>query len=85
MTPADAASWMLDQFKAKRFLYQEEAAAHLLHLHDEALAYYDANGNVCVGKTVLKVFNTLTPDAVYERVEKYWRDRLPTDQAGRQQ
>ncbi|MFM5886338.1 MAG: DUF6953 family protein [Novosphingobium sp.] len=85
MTPDQAAEWMLEQFEAKRFLYQEEAASHLLHLHDEALSYYDGSGNVCVGKEVLKLFNKLTPDAVYERGDKFWRDRLPSDQPGRQQ
>lgn len=85
MTPKVAAEWMLEQFEAKRFLYQEEAATHLLHLHDEQLAYYDGNGNVCVGKKVLAEFNRLTPDAVYERTDKFWRDRLPSDQPGRQQ
>lgn len=85
MTPQQAADWMLERFEAKRFLYQEEAATHLLHLHDAALAYYDGNGNVCVGKGVLKLFNELTPDAVYERAEKFWRDRLLTDLPGRQQ
>ena len=62
-----AAAWMLEQFETKRFLYQEEAATHLLHLHDEELAYYDGSGNVCVGKKVLAVFNKLAPDLVYER------------------
>lgn len=76
---------MLQEFDAKRFLYQEEAASHLLHLHDAELAYYDRNGNVCVGKKVLAAFNRLTPDAVYERAAKFWRDRLPSDQPGRQQ
>ncbi|QUD86960.1 DUF6953 family protein [Phenylobacterium montanum] len=76
---------MLDQFEAKRFLYQEEAATHLLHLHNEALAYFDNAGNVCVGRGVLAAFNKLTPEAVYERGAKFWRDRLPTDQPGRQQ
>ncbi|RYE51670.1 MAG: hypothetical protein EOP21_00785 [Hyphomicrobiales bacterium] len=85
MTPEQAAYWMLEQFEAKRFLYQQEAASHLVHLHDEALAYYDGSGNVCVGKGVLALFNKLTPDAVYERAQKFWRDRLPTDQVGRQQ
>jgi hypothetical protein len=85
MKPLDAAEWMLGQFEAKRFLYQAEAASHLLHLRDEALAYYDVSGNVCVGKEVLKHFNKLTPDAVCERAEKFWRDRLPSDQPGRQQ
>lgn len=85
MTPDQAAEWMLEQFEAKRFLYQEEAATHLLHLHDEALAYYDDNSNVCVDKKVLATFNKLTPDAVYERSDKFWRDRLPSDQPSRQQ
>jgi hypothetical protein len=85
MTPVAAAEWMLQQFVEKRFLYQEEAATYLLHLHDEELAYYDRNGNVCVGKRVLAAFNTLTPDAVYERVDKFWRDRLSTDSPSRQQ
>jgi hypothetical protein len=85
MTPDDAAAWMLDRFDAKRFLYQEEAATHLLHLHDADLAYYDGSGNVCVGKKVLAAFNKLTLDAVYERADKFWRDRLPSDQPGRQQ
>jgi len=85
MSPEQAAEWMLEQYEAKRFLYQEEAATHLVHLHDEMLAYYDGNGNVCVGKKVLAAFNKLTPAAVYERPEKVWRDRLPSDRPGRQQ
>ncbi len=85
MSPQEAAEWMREQFKLKRFLYQEEAATHLLHLHDEELAYFDNDGNVCVGKAVLAAFNKLTPDVVYERADKFWRDRLPTDQVGRQQ
>jgi hypothetical protein len=85
MTPTEAANWMLEQFELHGFLYQEEAASHLLHLSDEDLAYYDKSGNVCVGKKVLADFNKLTPDAVYERVGKFWRLRLETDQPGRQQ
>ena len=82
MTPQAAAEWMLIQYEAKRFLYQEEAASHLLHFRDEQLAYYDRNGNVCVGKSVLAIFNKLTPFAVYERAEKFWRDRLPSPPQG---
>lgn len=86
MTPQEAAQWMLDQFKANNHvLYQEHAASHLLHLHEDAIAYFDANGNVCIGKAVLAAFNKLTPDLIYERADKFWRDRLPSDQPGRQQ
>lgn len=36
-------------------------------------------------KKVLAAFNKLTPNAVYERTGKFWRDLLTTDQPGRQQ
>lgn len=85
MTPHEAAEWLLKQFDAKGFLYQEEAASHLYHLHDEELTYFDGNGNLCIGKSVLAIFNRLTPNAVYERADKFWRERLPSDLPGRQQ
>jgi hypothetical protein len=86
MNPAEAAAWMLERYEAtNRVLYQELAASHLLHLHNEEVAYYDASGNVCIGKKVLAAFTKLTPDLVYERGDKFWRDRLPSDQPGRQQ
>lgn len=85
MTEEEAARWMLAEYEAVGFLYQESAASHLFQFNDEALAYFDASSNLCVGKGVLKIFNGLTPDAVYERAGKFWRRRLETDQPGRQQ
>lgn len=85
MTEEDAARWMLAEFEAAGFLYQEGAANHLYHLRDERLAYFDKNSNLCIGKGVLAIFNRLTPNAVYERNGKFWRHRLETDQPGRQQ
>lgn len=80
-----AADWMLAKLKEDKFLYQESAAMFLAELNDESLAYYDGSGNLCVGKSVLAEFNKLTPDYVYERAGKFWRERLETDQPGRQQ
>lgn len=85
MTEDDAAAWMLGEFELYGFLYQEGAASHLFMLDDEKLAYFDANSNLCIGKGVLARFNKLTPEAVYERSGKFWRQRLETDQPGRQQ
>lgn len=85
MTTDDAVQWMLERFARNRCLYQDEAASNFLHLKDSTLAYYDANGNVCIAKDILRRFNDATPDAVYERADKFWRPRLPTDQPGRQQ
>lgn len=85
MTEDEADHWMLEQFHLHGFLYQEEAAHHLSFFEDLTLAYYDQESNLCVGKGVLARFNALTPDAVYERGEKFWRLRLETDDPGRQQ
>ena len=85
MNEDDAARWMLKRYEEVGFLYQEEAASHLFNLQDEHLAYFDKNSNLCLGKGVLAIFNSLTPDAVYERAGKFWRRRLETDQPGRQQ
>jgi len=85
MTEDDAARWMLDKFEEFGFLYQEEAATQLFQLNDEKLAYFDERSNLCVGKGVLAIFNRMTPNAVYERADKFWRLRLETDQPGRQQ
>jgi hypothetical protein len=85
MTEDEAAHWMLAEYEEAGFLYQEAAASHLFQLQDEDLAYFDQSSNLCVGKGVLKIFNSLTPEAVYERSGKFWRIRLETDQPGRQQ
>ena len=85
MTEEEAAHWMLAEYEAAGFLYQEAAASHLFQLNDEKLAYFDKSSNLCIGEVVLDVFNKLTPDAVYERAGRFWRVRLETDQPGRQQ
>lgn len=85
MTEKEAAAWMLAQFKRQGFLYQDLVASHLYMLRDSDLAYFDRSSNLCIGKAVLKEFNSLTPDAVYERAAKLWRIRLKTDQPGRLQ
>ncbi|WP_407694652.1 DUF6953 family protein [Sedimentitalea nanhaiensis] len=66
-------------------MYQEAVASHLFQLNEETLAYFDKSSNLCLGKDVLKIFNQLTSEAVYERTGKFWRIRLETDQPGRQQ
>lgn len=85
MTEDEAARWMLAEYEEFGFIYQDAAASHLFHLNDARLSYFDASSNLCVGKGVLRIFNNLTPDAVYERSGKFWRRRLETDQPGRQQ
>lgn len=85
MKPQQAAQIMYDLFKENGFLYQETAAMELADFESEGLSYYDDSGSLCVGKAVLKEFNLLTPECVYERSGKFWRERLETDEPGRQQ
>ena len=85
MTHEEAAQWMLSQFSKQGFLYQETVASHLMQLRDSSLVYWDKSSNLCIAKPILKRFNELTPEAVYERAQKFWRHRLKTDQPGRLQ
>ena len=85
MTHEDVARWMLSQYEEHGFLYQETVATHLFQLRDPELVYWDKSSNLCIAKPILKRFNELTPDAVYERAQKFWRKRLKTDQPGRLQ
>jgi len=81
----DAVDWMLQELKRHRALYQSDVAQHLIGFKDEKLAYYDNNGNCCIGKKVLDLFKRRTPDVVYERSAKSWRQREPYDRPGRLQ
>lgn len=85
MTEQEAARWMLAQYEEAGVLYKEAAASHLLQLNNRTLAYYDKWSNLRLGKGVVRKFNELTPDAVYDRSENCWRTRLETDAPGRQQ
>lgn len=85
MRADEAAAWMLQKLQEDGFLYQETAAMEFAELGDPELAYYDDNGSLCVGRSVLTEFRKITGDYVYERQGKFWRQRLETDAEGRQQ
>jgi hypothetical protein len=85
MTPAEAARWMKEQLDSEEMLYQSEVAYTLGEHEDERLAYYDDDGNLCVGKQVLAEFRKITPDVVYVRSEKMWRRREDYDEPWRLQ
>ena len=85
MTPGEAARWMRDEVEREGVLYQETAASRLLEESDDRLAYWDGDGNLCIGKAVLVAFRKLEPELVYERGDKFWRPREEYDLPGRQQ
>ena len=85
MTADQAAQWMEEQYLLfNRVLYQDYVAS-CLHHAEGGQTYFDKSANLCIAKPVLDRFRHLMPDIVYDRREKCWRDRLESDQPGRQQ
>ncbi|WP_390473845.1 DUF6953 family protein [Altererythrobacter sp. MTPC7] len=85
MTSDQAAQWMEEQYLLfNHVLYQDYVASCLLHA-ESGQTYFDKSANLCVAKDALKQFRKRLPDIVYDRREKCWRDRLESDQPGRQQ
>ncbi len=86
--PPDAtiATWMVEQLREGRHLYQEQVAWDIKRLLGKSFVYDNENGNPAISKSVLKAFNKLTKDnVVWSRAERLWRARMPTDKLGRQQ
>ena len=75
---------MLEQFGAKDELYQDDAAYRIAEKFGNDFVYINDNGNLAIGKPVLREFRKLTEGvAVWERSERRWRRRLPSDLSGR--
>lgn len=83
-TANDVARWMLAEFSKEGILFQEEAVGCIEVLFGEPHFYVNDNGNLAISKAVLKEFKRLTPHAVWERDDKYWRLREADDGDARQ-
>jgi hypothetical protein len=77
---------MVDQLDTSHWLYQQDTAAKVQHLFGASFTYFNSNGNLAIGKDVLREFKKLTGNTVvWERGQRAWRRRKEHDQAGRQQ
>lgn len=86
MTPEEVAQWMLAELDRRQHLYQEDVAHQIRINFGEEFVYLNANGNIAIGRDVLKAFRALTGDAViWERGQRMWRRRATYDPPGRQQ
>ncbi|WP_238246381.1 DUF6953 family protein [Methylobacterium iners] len=80
----EIAEMMIDMLNKSGYLYQDEVVSKIASKFGEPYFYYNQSGNLAISKTVLKEFKTLTGDAVvWERGERCWRKRLPSDELGR--
>lgn len=85
-TAKDVAQWMVEQLKHSTYLDQEDVASKIKTRFGEVFTYDNENGNLAIGKTVLKEFRNLTQDTVvWDRADRCWRKRTRGDAAGRQQ
>lgn len=84
-TAQDVAVWMVDQLKRQKFLYQETVVYQIKTAFGDDFVFINANGNYGIVKPVLTAFNKLTPDIVWSRGDRCWRERASYDKPGRMQ
>ena len=84
-TAKDVAKWMAAQLKQRGELAQEDAAAEVEEQFGDEFTYINDNGNTSIDREVLKEFRKLTPQVVWDRVERMWRYRDTFDEPGRRQ
>lgn len=67
-----------------KWLYQEQVVWDIEKRFGSEFTSINDAGNTVIHPAVLKEFRKL-PDIVWERGERAWRKRQPSDQPGRQQ
>ena len=82
---ADVAVHMLSELKRVRYLYQETIVWEIETKFGKEFTRMNSEGNTVIGKDVLKAFNSLAPDIVWDRGERMWREREAYDKPGRMQ
>ena len=81
----EIAAWMMKCLAEDRFVYQDVIAPEIEKQFGTEYIYYNANGNVAISKNVLRAFEKISPNVVWNRSERYWRFRESFDAPGRQQ
>lgn len=85
-SPSDVAAWMLGEVQRDDVLYQDDAAYRIQATFGDNHVYVNDNGNLAIGKPVLKKFKILSGETVvWERGDRLWRNRTAHDASGRQQ
>jgi len=85
-TVNEVARWMVEQMEGDQYMYQEVVVYEIASRFGDQFTYDNDNGNLAIGKDVLKEFRRLTKDTVvWLRGERAWRKREKGDKASRQQ
>ena len=78
-TAKDVAQHMLSVFRSAGELAQEDAVYEIEAKFGSDFVYENDNGNPAISKAVLNEFRKISPDAVWERGMKLWRQRYDYD------
>lgn len=82
-TAKDIAQWMFDHFETQKYLYQESVVYKIKSQFGSDFVYKNENGNLAIGKDVLKEFRKISEGkVVWERGDRAWR-RLRSDESYR--
>ncbi|WP_369915167.1 hypothetical protein AB8810_00285 [Xanthomonas sp. NCPPB 3005] len=77
--------WMLERIDKEGCLYQDDVVDYLVTSKKEDLLRENADGNLVLGRAILKGFRKATEnDVVWVKPDFYWRRRVPEDEPGRE-
>ena len=79
-TAKDVAQYMKERLAKQRYLYQEVIVYDIESKFGSDFVYVNENGNLAIGRNVLKEFRKITPNVVWQRGERCWRLREKYDQ-----
>lgn len=84
MDAVQVANWMQEQLNKDGCLYQDDVVDYVVKQKQESLLRENAEGNLVLGLKILNSFKSLNEhDVVWIVSDKYWRFRVPEDDAGR--
>jgi len=73
-TAKDVAEWMAEHFDTAKYLYQETVVYKIKKQFGDEFVYTNENGNLAIGKDVLKHFREITEgEVIWERGSRAWR------------
>jgi hypothetical protein len=85
-TAMDVGRWMLEEVNKGPYLQQYSAAHDISKMFGEQFTHTNSLGGLAINTNVLEAFRKLAPESVvWERADKIWRRRKPSDKPGRQQ
>ncbi|KJV05739.1 DUF6953 family protein [Methylocucumis oryzae] len=74
ITAREVAEWMFSHFETSKYLYQESIVYKIKKEFGTDFVYTNENGNLAIGKDVLKEFRKLSEGkVVWERGDRAWR------------